>query len=151
MYQQQQGYSSSGRAGMNPGYGQPIGQPQMGMAMGGPHYPPHGPHHPPQGATTYPSQQQVVQNQAQPQVVQVIQGAQQFGTQPVSITCQFCQKPVTTEVIKTCNCCSCCLCCWTGLLIWICIQSCRNKEINCWDAQHKCPNCQQILGNYASC
>ena len=97
----------------------------MGMAMGGPHYPPHGQHHPPQGTTTYPSQQQVVNNQAQPQMV-IIQGAQQFGTQPVSITCQFCKKPVTTEVIKTCNCCLCCLCCWTGVFIWICIRSNNN-------------------------
>jgi len=145
-----QGYSSSGRAGMNPGYGQPVGQPPMGMGMGmgGPQSP-HGNYGPqPQ---TYPSQQHVVNNQAQPQIVQVVQGAQQFGTQPVSMTCQFCQKPVTTEVIKKCNCCACCLCCFTGLFIWICIQCCRNKEINCWDAQHKCPNCQQILGNYQSC
>ena len=142
-----QGYSSSGRAGMNPGYGQPV-QP---MGMGGPHHPPFGP----QGGMTqqppqYPSQQ-VVNNQAQPQVVTVVQGGQTFGTQPVSITCQFCKQPVTTEVVKKCSCGACCLCCVTGLLIWLCIQCCRNKEINCWDAEHKCPNCQQILGNYQSC
>ena len=143
-----QGYSSSGRPGMDPGYGQP-----MGMGMGGPHHPSYGP---PPGAMTqqppqYPSQQEVVKNQTQAQVVQVVQGIQPFGTQPVSITCQFCKQPVTTEVVKSCSCCSCCLCIMTGLFIWICIQCCRNKEINCWDAQHKCPNCQQILGNYQSC
>ena len=139
-----QGYSSSGRAGMNPGYGQP---------MGGPHHPSYGP--PPGGMTQqppqYPSQQQLVNNQAQPQVVQVVQGAQTFGTQPISMTCQFCSKPITTEVVKTCSCGACCLCCVTGLIFWICIQCCRNKEINCWDAQNKCPNCQQTLGSYQSC
>ena len=154
-----QGYSSSGRAGMNPGYGQPIGQPMgqppmgMGMGMGGPHHPPYEKQGGiSQGPTTYPSQQQVLNNQAQPQVVQIVQqGAQQFGTMPVSMTCQFCQKPITTEVTTTCNCGSCCLCCWSGLFIWICIQCHRNKELNCKDAQHKCPNCQNVLGNYVSC
>ena len=35
----------------------------------------------------------VIINQEQPQVVaQVI--AQQFGTRPVSITCQFCKQPI---------------------------------------------------------
>ena len=76
---------------MNHGYGQP----QMGMAVGGPHhpygqpaqqYPPQQPQIPPQQPQTYPSQQQVVNNQTQPQVVQIVQqGAQEFGTKPVSM------------------------------------------------------------------
>ena len=126
------GYSSSGRQGM--AYGQPAGgQPHMG-----------GPHGPP------PMGQGMVVNQAQPQVVNVVAN-QTFGTKPVSITCQFCKKPVTTTVNKTCNCCSCLLCCWTGFIFWICIQCCRNKEINCWDATHVCPSCGQQLGTYTSC
>ena len=123
-----QGYSSSGRQGMNPGYGQPAGGPPH---MRGP-------------------QQGPVTNQAQPQVVNVVTG-QKFGTVPVSITCQFCKNPVTTVVEKTCSCGSCCLCCWTGLFIWICIQCCRDKEIGCKDATHKCPSCGNILGSYQSC
>ena len=135
-----QGYSSSGRAGMTPPPG-PMGGPhggpdQYGQPMGGPSMP--------------PSSQNVVYNQAQPQVVNVISG-QTFGTKPVSITCQFCKNPVTTNVEKSCNCCSCLLCCWTGFIFWVCIQCCRNKEINCCDATHKCPQCGQILGNYTSC
>ena len=144
-----QGYSSSGRQGMNPapygqpgygqpGYGQPgYGQPGYGQPAGGqPHM--RGP------------QQTPVTNQAQPQVVNVVAG-QKFGTVPLSITCQFCKNPVTTTVNKTCSCCACCLCWSTGLLIWICIQSCRGKEINCWDAVHICPSCGQQLGTYTSC
>ena len=128
-----QGFSSSGRMGP-PGYGQPAG------GMGG--YPPHGPTIQPQPA--------IVVNQAQPQVVNVVSG-QTFGTNPVSITCQFCKNPVTTVVQKKCNCGTCCLCCISGILLFICIQCCRNKEIGCNDATHTCPSCGQILGTYNSC
>ena len=171
MYQQQQGYSSTGRA-MNQGYGQP----QMGMAVGGPHqpygqqpqqypsqqqaYPPQQPQtypsqqqaYPPQQPQTYPSQQQVVNNQTQPQVVTIVQqGAQEFGTKPVSMVCQFCKKPITTKPEKSCNCCAC-ICCFSTVFIgWFCIQCYRKKEFNCCDATHKCPECDKILGNYTSC
>ena len=166
MYQPQQGYSSSGRA-MNQGYGQPVGRPQMGMAVGGPHghygpqpgmaptaYPSQQqvyPNQQPTTPTTYPSQQQVVNNQTQPQVVQIVQGSQEFGTKPISMMCQFCKKPITTQVEKSCNCCSC-FCCFLTLFIgWFCVQCYRKKEINCCDATHKCPECGKDLGNYTSC
>ena len=126
-----QPYPSSGRPGMYgpppPGYGQPMQGPPIATSQG------------------------FVANQAQPQVVQVVTGQQNFGTKPVSLTCQFCKNPVTTNVEKKCNCCTCCLCCWTGFFIFICIQCCRDKEIGCSDATHTCPNCGQILGNYNSC
>ena len=159
MYQHPQGYSSSGRA-MNHGYGQP----QMGMAVGGPQgpYGPQGgmPQQPPsypsqaqvQQPQTYPSQQQVVNNQTQPQVVQIVQqGSQDFGTKPISMICQFCKKPTTTVVEKKCNCCACFCCTITLLVGWFCIQCFRKKEFNCCDATHKCSECNQILGNYTSC
>ena len=143
------GYSSSGRPGMGPSYGQPVGgQPMYGPHMGG--MPPHGmpPHGmPPQGV---PPSQAMIVNQTQPQVVNVV-SEQTFGTKPVSITCQFCKNPVTTTVNKTCNCCTCCLCIVTVFFFWICIQSCRKKEFNCWDATHVCPSCGQQLGTYTSC
>ena len=137
---------------MQPGYGQPAG---YSSSSRGPNLGPHGPHGPPPNGFPPTSQEgfnqtPIVVNQAQPQQVINVVNAE-FGTQPVSITCQFCKTPVTTNVQKTCSCCAFCLCCWTGLLIWICIQCCRKKEINCWDAQHTCPNCGQILGNYQSC
>lgn len=139
------GYSSSGRAPMGPSMGGPHGPAPMQYGQ------PANYQQPPNMHPSMPaSPQAVVVNQAQPQVVNVVSG-QTFGTQPVSITCQFCKNPVTTQVQKKCNCCSCCLCCMTGLIFWICIQCCRNKEINCWDATHTCPSCGQILGNYTSC
>ena len=128
------GFSSSGRMGP-PGYGQPAG------GMGG---------YPPQGPPPMQGQPAIVVNQAQPQVVNVVSG-QTFGTNPVSITCQFCKNPVTTVVQKKCNCCTCCLCCMMGIVFFVCIQCCRNKEIGCSDATHTCPSCGQILGTYNSC
>ena len=146
-----QGYSSSGRQGMNqPGYAQPVyGQPGYGQP-GQPGYGNPAGVQQTMGPPSHGQQQSPVTNQAQPQVVTVVSG-QEFKTVPVSITCQFCKNPVTTIVEKKCSCSSCCLCCWTGLLIWICIQACRNKEIGCNDATHKCPSCGNILGHYESC
>ena len=89
------------------------------------------------------------QIQPQPQVINVV--ATQFGTKPISITCQFCKIPITTNVARSFNFCSCLLCFYTSLLFWICFQACRGKEINCLNAKHTCPNCGQILGYYSSC
>ena len=139
-----QGYSNSGRVGMDqPGYGQPavIGyapNQQMG-GMGNPAPNPLG-----------QQQQFVVTNQMQAQIVNIVPSVT-FGTKPISITCQFCKNLITTQVEKSCNCCSCLLCCWTGFIFWVCIQACRNKEINCCDATHRCPSCGQLLGSYTSC
>ena len=135
-----------------PGYGQPAG---YSSSSRGPNLGPHGPHGPPPNGFPPTSQQgfnqtPVVVNQAQPQQVINVMNTQ-FGTQPVSITCQFCKTPVTTNVKKSCSCCSCLLCIVTVFFIWLCIQCFRKKEINCCDAQHTCPNCGQILGNYKSC
>ena len=95
------------------------------------------------------NEQPIIVNQVIPQIVHVV--AFKFGTSPVSITCQFCRVPITTIVHKSFNFCSCLLCYCTGLLVWICVQLLRGKELNCCDAQHTCPNCGQILGIYSAC
>ena len=95
--------------------------------------------------------QPIMYNQVQPQPQIVNMVNTQFGTQPVSLTCQFCQTPVTTVVEKSFSICSCLLCWCTGFVFWVCVQCCRKKEINCCDAKHKCPNCGQYLGSYTSC
>ena len=74
-----------------------------------------------------------------------------LGTVPVSILCPFCKRPITTIVEKNFNCGTCLLCWCTGLLLFICIQSCSGKEIGCCDAVHKCPNCGNVVGEYSSC
>ena len=71
-----------------------------------------------------------------------------FGLEPVLITCPFCHQNVTTTVEPSWSCCACLICMFTGLLIFICIQLCRNKHICCQDAVHICPNCNNKVGSY---
>ena len=74
-----------------------------------------------------------------------------FKTTPVALNCTFCHKPITTNVNKTFNCCACCLCYFTGILLYVCIQCCRGKDICCYDASHTCPYCGNVVGTYTAC
>ena len=103
----------------------------------------------PVGRGAYDPRGPPIYNQSGPTVVNVV--GTHFGTKPVSLTCQFCKTPITTNVVEECSCCSVCLCILTGFVFWVCVQCCRNKEINCCDATHTCPNCGQVLGYYKSC
>ena len=94
------------------------------------------------------TQRAIVVNQAIPSVV--IASSPVFGTAPVSIICPFCRQPITTIVERSFNCATCLLCWCTGLLFFICIQMCSQKEIGCFDAVHKCPSCGNIIGQYSS-
>ena len=66
-------------------------------------------------------------------------------------TCQFCQQKVLTKSIQTFNCCTCLFCCCTGCLFYSIIQIIRGKDICCYDAIHRCPNCGQTICEYNSC
>ena len=74
-----------------------------------------------------------------------------FKTTPIALTCIFCNKPCTTVVQKKCNVCACLLCWCTGLIFYVCVQCCRQKDICCCDATHTCPNCGQVVGTYTAC
>ncbi len=73
-----------------------------------------------------------------------------FKTTKVAVVCIFCQKPITTQVIKKCNFWSGLFCC-SGFCIYLCVQSYRDKDICCYDAKHYCPNCRNLIGSYTSC
>ena len=94
--------------------------------------------------------QPMVMNQIQPQVITVIRNPN-FGTSPVPMVCQFCRNAITTKVMTSCSIGSVCLCLCTNVLIWLCVQLMRDKEVNCLDAEHRCPICGQVLGIYNSC
>ena len=74
-----------------------------------------------------------------------------FKTNPIAMNCGFCNKTITTTVIKKCNCCACCLCWFTGVCIYLCVQACRGKDLCCYDATHTCPNCGNVVGTYIAC
>ena len=109
-------------------------------------------------AYTGQNQQHIIIAQPQPQYVvpvasnqiyaPVVINSDIFRLEPVLINCPFCHKNVTTTVEPTFSCCACLLCMCTGLLIFICIQLCRNKQICCQDADHFCPNCNNKIASY---
>ena len=74
-----------------------------------------------------------------------------LGGSPAFMICPNCKQNITTNVEKKWSWGSCCLCCWTGVVIWIIIQYLRKKDITCYDATHKCPNCGRTVGQFESC
>ena len=74
-----------------------------------------------------------------------------YKTNPVAVTCPVCRQTITTNVAKRFNCLTCLLCWCTCLVFYACIQSCRGKDICCYDATHTCPKCNSVVGTYNSC
>ena len=71
-------------------------------------------------------------------------------TAPYSIVCPFCKKNIVTNAVKSFDCISCLLCYF--FCICYCIAQCaRGKECCCYNAEHKCPNCGQVVGIYKNC
>ena len=71
-----------------------------------------------------------------------------FRLEPTVINCPFCQQNVTTNVERSFSCCACCIFMFTGLILFICIQVIRGKDILCQNAVHYCPYCKNKVGIY---
>ena len=97
------------------------------------------------------SSSEVVVNQPAPEVALSALNPDIYKIAPVTVKCPFCKKVVTTSVETSCSCAACCFCCWTGYLIYMCIQCCRNKDICCCNAEHSCPSCGKQIGHYSAC
>ena len=95
--------------------------------------------------------QAIIVNQAQPVVIAPLYTRPRIGASPVFMNCPNCKTQITTNVVKKWSWGACCLCCWTGALIWIIIQLCREKDITCYDATHTCPNCGKLIYQFESC
>ena len=100
------------------------------------------------GAPQVQVQPQIVVNQVTPAVAVITPAVK---STPYLTVCPFCKNQVMTSTIRTFNCCTCLLCYCTGLICFLIIQSCRGKDLSCYDADHRCPNCGQTLGRYESC
>ena len=93
--------------------------------------------------------QQIISNQmAKPQVVYV--DTTNFKTSPCNTVCPFCKNQIQTKVNTKCNLYSCLFCYFCGILNWMLIQCCRNKEFNCCDGEHVCPMCGNKIADYTS-
>ncbi|PAA79340.1 hypothetical protein BOX15_Mlig016384g1 [Macrostomum lignano] len=113
------------------------------------------PQHYPQTGAPYPPPQQHYPMQQQPQqssvqvVVQQPAAAVSFNKEPVTTTCPHCRAHITTAVSYV-----------NGLAPWL--VSGGLILIGCWlgcclipfciddlkDAEHRCPNCQQVVGRH---
>ena len=95
-------------------------------------------------------QNQIVANQLmQPKIIYV--DATNFKSSPNNTTCPICKNPITTQINKNCNWYSFLFCYCIGILPWITLQCCRNKDINCYNAEHFCPRCGNKIAEYNSC
>ena len=91
--------------------------------------------------------QPIIVNQTVP-VVPVV--PVKFLTSPISVVCPYCSKQVVTNVETQFNCCNCCFC-FCFCLLWLIVQLASGKELNCTDANHKCPSCGRLIGQYKAC
>ena len=74
----------------------------------------------------------------------------EFKCCPVTISCPFCRRIITTKT-KSKFCC-CALCCFlTCTLLYFPVQLCYKRNIFCCNIAHKCPNCGRIIGYYNAC
>lgn len=91
------------------------------------------------------------QNLSNNQNQQLAYIAKELKSSPKLVTCPYCHQLGTTMVKSEFSWASCCLCYWGGLIIWLIVQLCREKDINCTDAQHSCASCGNLIHRYESC
>ena len=73
-----------------------------------------------------------------------------FKSEPMAIVCPICKNNITTVTQTQFNCANCCFC-WFFCPLWCCVQLCSDKDLNCTDATHRCPQCGNVLGQYSAC
>ena len=107
----------------------------------------------PNQPTAQPIFQAPVMNQQQPIIVNQYNPVQPLDlkTSPTTVVCPFCKQTVTTIVETECSGASVCCCICTSLVCWVIFQICRNKDLNCNDATHKCPSCGNTIATYTAC
>ncbi len=97
----------------------------------------------------HPHQQIILNQRANPQIVYI--DTTNFKTSPCNTVCPYCKNRIQTKVNTKCNWYSCLFCYFCGVLTWILIQCCRNKQLNCCDSEHFCPMCGNKIADYISC
>ena len=93
---------------------------------------------------------QILTTQASLEEKPIIVASIEFKDEPVSMTCPFCLKVITTKTESKFNFVAC-FCCLIFNLLYCCVQICLGKNACCCDIKHKCPECGRVLGYYKSC
>ena len=67
------------------------------------------------------------------------------------IACSNCKYQSLSRADKQCSTKNVLCCVFFGPLPWLIFQAARNKDINCYDANHYCIRCNVNLANYKAC
>lgn len=70
---------------------------------------------------------------------------------PEKITCPYCLFVGHTEVKTELSIANLLCCIFTDPIVWCLFQCCRDKDLNCCDATHRCHNCKRIIRKYEAC
>ena len=65
--------------------------------------------------------------------------------------CPSCKISSDTNAERSCSFGSCVCYLITTPVFWIIFQAIRGKDINCYDASHKCKHCGNYIGYYKAC
>jgi hypothetical protein len=67
------------------------------------------------------------------------------------VNCPYCKNMSVTRADKQCSITNVLCCVFTGPLPWFLLQAVRGKDINCFNADHYCTRCGNVLANYKAC
>ena len=94
--------------------------------------------------------QQFVSNQTAPQTNSTFPVQNVLKSFPQFIKCPMCGVVAPTIAQRKFNVCNCC--CYLFLSpCWIINAICKEKDLNCYDANHICMNCQRPVAKYSAC
>ena len=90
-----------------------------------------------------------VNNQTSPTPEEIISINQSLRTNPVFVTCPGCRVKGPSKVIRNFSI-SSCICWFCCSPFWLCTKLRHVKELNCYDADHYCHKCGNLIGKYES-
>lgn len=67
---------------------------------------------------------------------------------PVRMICPFCGQNIDTQTKTSTNMKALCTAIGTLYVGFVCLQTCKKKEVSCDDCEHFCPSCGQLIGMY---
>ena len=94
---------------------------------------------------------QIANNQILPNNYEMIALSTILKSNPQFIVCPHCKGITPTRTEKSLSFKNALLFCLGGPFIWGLVQMLRNKDLNCYDANHYCLKCNANLGNYKAC
>ena len=97
---------------------------------------------------TMANQQPIVVNQIIPQAT--FQPTIKIKTAPAFMACPYCHNVITTVVNTQFNWLNCCFC-YCFPMCWVIVNLINEKDFNCTNATHLCPQCGQVVYHYNAC